>query len=569
MKRLIPHPSSSARRAFAATFATALVAAVLPFGPAFADDDPSESPSPSETAEPSEEPSRTPPPSPARSPPPSRRRRPRRHRRVGSTGYISAAWAAPVKIELYEPTIPIPSSPQGEVEVAYTEVEGDSSQSRGRSSYLWPGDPVGEGFKTFVEQLGFPPSWARTAIRSRSTPCTPPVPATTKTSRSPGSSSTPAPVRARPTPRTATPVTPRPRTATTRARGTTAGCFPACRCPDWKTCSPAARTRAAEDGEDGEGSSLGLPPELAAIIDLGGFTSRSELETLTEATATARSAFGDLAILDGLIRMEGLKVRAEVSSDGTSSEAGGVSAYGELIVLGQRFAFGPDGFVAVGEPTPIPGLPDDPGAALKELGITIKFPKPVYEKSADKASASVAGLVVEIDLGPLQKGLRQAAARRPHQRHPRAGSRAQERPRRAEQPVLPAGAHPWQRPRQRRHHPSAPAADRRADRGAHRDRGAPPRRPVTPAPPAPPPPPPSLLHPGPQPIPPPPSSTPPRPRRVCPRSSRSPDCCSSEASRGDRRRQLLPQDGCCCPRQRSPLSPRPRQRPARPPKGLT
>ncbi len=68
-----------------------------------------------------------------------------------------AAWAAPLKIEIYEPTIPIPGSPQGEVEVAYTEVEGDSSQSRGRSSYLWPGDPIGEGFKTFVEQLGFPP----------------------------------------------------------------------------------------------------------------------------------------------------------------------------------------------------------------------------------------------------------------------------------------------------------------------------------------------------------------------------------------------------------------------------
>ena len=38
-----------------------------------------------------------------------------------------------------------------------TTVEADSGSSAGRASWLWPGDPVGEGAKTFGEQLKLPP----------------------------------------------------------------------------------------------------------------------------------------------------------------------------------------------------------------------------------------------------------------------------------------------------------------------------------------------------------------------------------------------------------------------------
>src|ERR1700741_609252 len=75
----------------------------------------------------------------------------------GFGGYTSVAGAAPGKLEFYEPTIPIPANPQFEVEMAYTRVEADSGSSLGRASWLWPGDPVGEGAKTFGEQLGLPP----------------------------------------------------------------------------------------------------------------------------------------------------------------------------------------------------------------------------------------------------------------------------------------------------------------------------------------------------------------------------------------------------------------------------
>ena len=42
--------------------------------------------------------------------------------------------ATPVYVEIYEPTIPIPATPQVELQFGYTKVVADSSSSRGRAS---------------------------------------------------------------------------------------------------------------------------------------------------------------------------------------------------------------------------------------------------------------------------------------------------------------------------------------------------------------------------------------------------------------------------------------------------
>ncbi|MCX6401945.1 MAG: hypothetical protein NTX33_18685, partial [Propionibacteriales bacterium] len=74
-------------------------------------------------------------------------------------GYTAKAWSSPIRIEVFEPSIPIPVDAgiaQLEFLMGYTRVQADSSSSSGRSSFFWPGDPVGEGLKTFAEQLGLP-----------------------------------------------------------------------------------------------------------------------------------------------------------------------------------------------------------------------------------------------------------------------------------------------------------------------------------------------------------------------------------------------------------------------------
>lgn len=73
------------------------------------------------------------------------------------SGYAAEAWAAPVKIEVYEPTIPIPATPQAELELGYTVTEATTGLLKGRASHVWPGDPVGSGFATFGEAFGLPP----------------------------------------------------------------------------------------------------------------------------------------------------------------------------------------------------------------------------------------------------------------------------------------------------------------------------------------------------------------------------------------------------------------------------
>ena len=55
-------------------------------------------------------------------------------------GYAATTSATPVRIEIYEPTIPIPASPQAELNLGYSVVKADSSTSRGRASFFWPGD---------------------------------------------------------------------------------------------------------------------------------------------------------------------------------------------------------------------------------------------------------------------------------------------------------------------------------------------------------------------------------------------------------------------------------------------
>lgn len=401
--------------------AAALLGTAAPWAAAsvaVADETPSETPSEAPSEEPSETPSETPSEEPAPPPAPE-----------GIGGFTSEGRAAPVRIEVYDPMIPLPTSPQVELSLGYAASSGDAGGKAARASLLWPGDALGTGAKTVFEQFGLPPELAEAGY---------PVQVN---AASPGGSGQ---ERLEPFPG----VVQRAEADETAARGTIGfspdgdvadgrerrdgdgdnGGSPLPGLPGATGSGGAGgtgslldqlgsavddvlgaplRPRAAADPPVPSGPAVpGLPPELAALVDVEGFSSVSRLGTADgEAVQRTRSDLGRVDLLGGLVSTSGLSTEAVVSSDGGRPTAAGSTTYGDLVVLGQRFRVGPDGVEAVGAPTPIPGLPDQAGEALAALGVAVRLPAPEIVREGRSASVSAAGVVLDIDLAVLSARL--------------------------------------------------------------------------------------------------------------------------------------------------------------------
>ena len=346
------------------------------------------------------------------------------------SGYSSSAWAAPVKIEVYEPTIPIPANPQLELELAYSKVEADSGSSLGRASWLWPGDSLGEGAKTVIENLGLPEELSgplaaqgypvqvnASQPSGEAQQADEPFPGSVMRT-SAGEKTTVAQVGFSPDGEVrdgsegkgdqggGAPGVPGlpglpgvPGVPGVPGAGDLLGQF-----GQAITGSSGSSATAGED--PGPGAAPGLPPELAAIVDVEGYTSTSKnVATDKAVTTTARSALGDVYLLGGTIQLNGLVVTSTSSSNGAKGTAGGRATIGGLTIAGQEFSFGPHGVEAAGQHGDVPALPDQATAALDQLGIELTLPEAGLKKKGDRASSTMAGLVVDIDTAKLRKQL--------------------------------------------------------------------------------------------------------------------------------------------------------------------
>ncbi|HEY1117541.1 MAG TPA: choice-of-anchor P family protein [Acidimicrobiales bacterium] len=339
-------------------------------------------------------------------------------------GYSAVATAAPVKIEVYEPTIPIPATPQFEVELAYTKVEADSGSSLGRASWMWPGDPVGEGMKTFVEQLGLPPQLGENGYPVQVNSGQP--------SGEPEQADEPFPGMVMRTSATADRTVAQAgfspdgqvQDGASRNGGGEGGGegtpgvptlpgLPGAELPGADLLSSfgdaitGGLTTAAEDPEQpAPGGAPGLPPEVAALVDFEGYTSSSQNVVRDgKVVTTARSALGDVTLLEGLITLEGVVSTSTSTSDGATGSTTGRAVLGGITIAGQEFSGGPDGFTAAGQGGELPEFPEPLTQALDQLGITLLLPKPDRTVKGDQAANQVAGLVVDIDVRTLHKQL--------------------------------------------------------------------------------------------------------------------------------------------------------------------
>lgn len=328
-------------------------------------------------------------------------------------GYTTQAWSAPIRVEVFEPSIPIPvdaGQAQVEFDMGYSKVKADSGESRGRASLFWPGDPVGEGLKTFGEQLGLPP----TPLTSNGYPMQ-------VNSQFPGD-----------TPTQKDESIPGAIMTTTSGDGTASaetGFSPdgAVVGPEGAAPDPTQKSGLMDllTGLTGmltggglglpgaasttNASAPGLPPQLAALIDVDGYVSTSKMEAKeNKVVGVSRATLGEIRLLGGLITLGGVETLAKATSDGSTGTATGTATWGKMAIAGQEFGIGPDGAIAMGKTTPIPGLDQLPLDALKALGVTFEIPQQVRTVEGDAGTSMSQGLRITIDtklLSPLLKAL--------------------------------------------------------------------------------------------------------------------------------------------------------------------
>lgn len=334
-------------------------------------------------------------------------------------GYSALTTATPVYVEIYEPTIPIPATPQAELQFGYSKVVADSSSSRGRASFLWPGDTVGEGAKTVVENLGLP-SEVSEPIAEQGYPVQvnsgyPSGTASEANEPFPGAVMSTGAAEKTTYAQTGYTTT----CDTTGGEGDDEGGSDLPELPvsipgldtllgtsserSAITTRSSARSAAADESE----TECQIPAQLAALVSFGGFKAYSYAErTAGEINGVSRAAVGDISFYGGVVTMSGVRAKVTSTSDGTTPSGQGKASYGGVNIAGQEFSIGPEGVEGGGQSTSIPGLPDEPEAALAELGLTITVPEPVYEVDGKEVKSVVEGLIVEIDTKTLTDTLR-------------------------------------------------------------------------------------------------------------------------------------------------------------------
>lgn len=315
-------------------------------------------------------------------------------------GFVSDAMATPIRIEIYEPTIPIPAEPQAEFNIAYTRTKASTGPSGGgRASWLWPGDSVGEGFKTIIEGLGLPPELGEKGYPVQVKSQSPGDPSSQSDEPFPG-----IVMRTRSDERGTVARVAFSAGDPSDADPADAGTSP----PPVAEPSLLAGTPLDLVGREDDEAPQGAPGlgQLAALVNAAAVTSSSRSEYPDDAAvATGATRITDLSLLGGLVTADSVTSMART----TSTLRGVVSEHTLRIsgfaLAGNGFTVTKHGVEAAGHQAPIPGLPDDVGKALEQLGISFVLPASTRTANGTQGSETVRGLQVVVDTSRLRSRL--------------------------------------------------------------------------------------------------------------------------------------------------------------------
>jgi hypothetical protein len=306
-------------------------------------------------------------------------------------GYSGTAQAEAVRIQIFEPVIPIPATPQIDGGIAYTKASTDTGPvSRGTASYLWPGDVVGDGFNQLVgnEKAQYP-----IQVNSRY-PATQGAPAKNTAQLTEGNGMTTS-------------------SDGFNTKATTTGLGIAG--PNTDLLSGIGQGLQNLPGLGGKSSASPTKvPDLPVPVGklLAGLATVQNVQSVSSVvvgaktvTSTARAEMSEIKLLGGLITIDGMKTTATTVSDGKKATATGSIDAGVVKIAGMDLGLAGSGLELGGSSVKLPAVPDSVTQVLAKIGIGFKFAPTVRKVDGAGGSLASAALEVTIDTQPLKTAL--------------------------------------------------------------------------------------------------------------------------------------------------------------------
>ena len=308
-------------------------------------------------------------------------------------GYSGVAQAEAIRIQIFEPVIPIPvdpGKPQVDGGIAYSKANTDTGPvTRATASYLWPGDVLGDGFGALVGN-----DKAQYSIQVNS--------------RYPETATSPAKNTAQITDGNG--MTTSTDGFNTKATVTGLGIAG----PDTDLLGgigsglrnlPGLGNPTASPSKD---VSVPVPVSqmLAALATVQNVQSTSSVVVgKNTVTSSAQALMSNIKLLGGLINIDSMKVTSTTVSDGKKAVTSGSIRPGAITLAGTDIGLAGKGVQLGDSSTKLPDIPSAVTDLLSKIGVEIDYAP--SSRTADGATAALASdaLVISIDTQPLKTAL--------------------------------------------------------------------------------------------------------------------------------------------------------------------
>jgi hypothetical protein len=301
-------------------------------------------------------------------------------------GYSGVASADAIHVEIFDPTIPLPSDPQIDLGIAHTKANTDSGPvSRALASYLWPGDVIGDGFDQLI---GNPSSTYPVQINSRF-PATSTAPAHNTAQITAGNGMT-----------TSSDDT------TSRASASGVGVSGQSANDPLKGLCQLLKPKDCPATPAVPQVPVNVSKQVSALVTMSGGSSDSTVTIgKNSITSTAHATGSGLKLLGGLITIGNVDITSKTVSDGKKAVTTGNVDITSVTIAGKSLGIDGKGLNLAGKKTKLPDVPSTITDLLSKIGISFDYAPTTRSVTGPQGSLKASGLVITVDTKLLHDAL--------------------------------------------------------------------------------------------------------------------------------------------------------------------